>query len=624
MPNVEYKPSIGYITKSTKFSVLVTPEKLQSYTTQLRDAFTTHPRYKHLKTVVVAIIEDDEGVQRIVYAVNQNFNSPKVEKLAKELGITRIDFNPDEIGRGNVGSPMDAEQVLKSAVDDEGARILVAAPSNNACADCRVFYNEEGIILIEPKNSLEKSRLIEEQGIKVTKKPKAKPVVRTKGGTSQTSTKVADVKDKGFPDPFDDAQKPSTKSDPDLKGKGFPDPFDDAKKPHTTVEADVKAKGFPNPFIDSLKIPDTGKKLLGVAGKTADVLTTDVSDIALSHIRINPKIKLAAGLILTIGLELLFSWLESKKIRKAIQLEIDRNIDEIEGILNRKSVVTDIERFRYGKNMEFGYQLYIGFTFDVPIRCSDGNCSYMIHEIKYKSMIYASTKSYDNYFPDAGSYSSRIEQAIFYQPICKKGHKASQATIDAAYGDIVKFEAQFISKTNHFKPSYFIDFERYCQLFPKSDAGIFFSHYIEYQEDMYMINLVEIGRINPMTLLNPYFGLSFESIIFRVRWHHISKILFIKDFYDYVTKNLSPQQQYYFLEKYDSYFERLDDEYTKCHSSGHRKCGDRRIIKRITADDVRKRNEKDVIKYIMERGTYSSKKDSEPDWVERLTMPKIF
>ena len=317
-------------------------------------------------------------------------------------------------------------------------------------------------------------------------------------------------------------------------------------------------------------------------------------------LKVRMKIKAGALFILQIGFDLFLGWLDNKRIQRLIAAAVEANKNQFETVMESDQVQEDIAKFRKGDNLEKGYQLYFYLTLFVTRHCSDGGCgsSGSVTDVYFKSVTYSRTNN-DDSFPDPtgdddkwgitfnGKYGA---EATFYIPIFEKGDSIEPGTADAADDHPEQFIATFVDRKEKSLGSdsveYFDAYQKYALFMPGSNANIVYNLRWGMDENLVDLTLVELGRKDPIILMYPPNNLSFLDVINKVRWGLTLKISFIADFYKEVM-NMNEDQQIYYLELYDKYFRLLDDQYTKCDYSCHRLVRDRRLIHRITADDVR-------------------------------------
>ena len=105
------------------------------------------------RTVAVAEVRaPGEPGSFIVYSVSGNKNLKALQTAAEELGIMYVDAEPRVKGRGEVGSPGDAEQILMDATEANSLKIrgpIVA--SRKVCPDCVAAGEAEGRELVAEK-----------------------------------------------------------------------------------------------------------------------------------------------------------------------------------------------------------------------------------------------------------------------------------------------------------------------------------------------------------------------------------------------------------------------------------------------------------------------------------------
>jgi hypothetical protein len=91
------------------------------------------------ETVAIALVQDAAGKQYFYYAVAGNRTSPAIRAAAEELGLIRVTATPRAAGRGDVGAPSDAEQILIEAFNLNPGKIMgVPAATRPYCADCAI------------------------------------------------------------------------------------------------------------------------------------------------------------------------------------------------------------------------------------------------------------------------------------------------------------------------------------------------------------------------------------------------------------------------------------------------------------------------------------------------------
>jgi hypothetical protein len=88
-------------------------------------------------TIVVGLVQEQGGgIRTLVYTVAGNRTYPGLEEAAARLGMVRWSATPRAEGRGAVGAPSDAEQILFEAADAQDFQVRALAASRDFCADC--------------------------------------------------------------------------------------------------------------------------------------------------------------------------------------------------------------------------------------------------------------------------------------------------------------------------------------------------------------------------------------------------------------------------------------------------------------------------------------------------------
>jgi hypothetical protein len=127
LENKRTRASRGYTQGDLKILV-------QSFLARLPAA--ERDRIARYETVAIALVQED-GEQHLWYSVAGNRTSAAIRAAADELGLVRITATPREEGRGDVGAPADAEQLLLEAVDANDVQLLgLPEATRPYCADC--------------------------------------------------------------------------------------------------------------------------------------------------------------------------------------------------------------------------------------------------------------------------------------------------------------------------------------------------------------------------------------------------------------------------------------------------------------------------------------------------------
>ena len=96
------------------------------------------------KTIAVGLVTDSDGDTHLVYTVNQNWTNPNLREAAEKTGITRWEATPRAAGRGHVGAPGDAEQLMIEAADTNDFQVKAIAVTRPVCPDCREEVRASG------------------------------------------------------------------------------------------------------------------------------------------------------------------------------------------------------------------------------------------------------------------------------------------------------------------------------------------------------------------------------------------------------------------------------------------------------------------------------------------------
>ena len=109
-------------------------------------------------TVAIGVVQVDKDITTLVYTINKNrmqsgrtpnSMSNDVIKAMDTLGAERWSSIPRTEGRGSVGAPTDAEQLMIEAADTNNAKIRAMVVSRGMCKDCKVATAHEGILVVE-------------------------------------------------------------------------------------------------------------------------------------------------------------------------------------------------------------------------------------------------------------------------------------------------------------------------------------------------------------------------------------------------------------------------------------------------------------------------------------------
>ena len=112
-----------------------------------------HGLPRKLEAVAVGLAETEingKPFEFLVYSVAKNRTYPTLRATADRLGIERVTYKPRTRGRGEVGSPGDAEQILIEGAEASGWKLKAITPSREFCFDCPHALAAEGIEIVRP------------------------------------------------------------------------------------------------------------------------------------------------------------------------------------------------------------------------------------------------------------------------------------------------------------------------------------------------------------------------------------------------------------------------------------------------------------------------------------------
>ncbi|MFP5405236.1 MAG: DUF4157 domain-containing protein, partial [Gammaproteobacteria bacterium] len=114
-------------------------ENLQQTTRSLMNLVddATRARILDNDTVAVGLAVDADGDATLVYTVAQNRTYPSLRQAAEKLGITRWVATPRAEGRGAIGAPGDAEQLMMEAAEANDFELAGMAVTCSICPDCK-------------------------------------------------------------------------------------------------------------------------------------------------------------------------------------------------------------------------------------------------------------------------------------------------------------------------------------------------------------------------------------------------------------------------------------------------------------------------------------------------------
>lgn len=442
-------------------------------------------------------------------------------------------------------------------------------------------------------------------------KPKAAPQPKPKVAAKTPTGKPA-------PQPKKNRQtqggRPSAKSRGTTNGK--PVSVKAAPKtstPKTPTDAVSPVKPTASSIIDVDDIKSTLKPAVEPVAESAPVAKPQTGAAPKPRFKIGAKLKFGAGLIINLGFDLLFGWLHSRDVKKAIE-NLEPEIKKgAESLLAQPNIQEEIYKFRSGNDLQSGYTHYFKINLLVHIDYHEYGVAGQekfadITKIEFKSIEIVRVEG-KNDFPDTRDNPSKFEdkplvESVFYTPVYQDGERITPPAEDAADGKFNTFIATFINRSGgigDYSKAYFDEFRKYAILIPDSAASDLYNLKFGLNEELADLTLVELRYKHPKILMATPHNMDFEEVIKKVRWGLAIKVDFIFYFYNEVIY-LDYNSQIYYLEKYDKYFRLLDDAYIKCNSSCHRRIADRRLIHRITANDVREKMQSEKQFYDRMRG----------------------
>jgi hypothetical protein len=133
----------------------ITDEDMLELETTMRDLMgllddSTRATVLRNKTLAIGLAADTEGNTFLVYTVSGNWINQKLKQVTEQLGLERWDAVPRTTGRGAVGAPEDAEQLMIEGQDMADAVVKGMAVSRPVCEDCAlaIEFHEYGPIRV--------------------------------------------------------------------------------------------------------------------------------------------------------------------------------------------------------------------------------------------------------------------------------------------------------------------------------------------------------------------------------------------------------------------------------------------------------------------------------------------
>jgi hypothetical protein len=116
--------------------------------TQLYAKLSPKARYRLNRNITIAIgivtekSDKEANEPRFVYTLSGNASSKEIDAAADELGLTRWKPSARAEGRGAVGSPNDAEQLLTEGAEANHFDVWAAGVNRRFCPDCAVHMKD--------------------------------------------------------------------------------------------------------------------------------------------------------------------------------------------------------------------------------------------------------------------------------------------------------------------------------------------------------------------------------------------------------------------------------------------------------------------------------------------------
>jgi hypothetical protein len=111
----------------------------------------TRERINRYGTVAIGILKEEDGFTYLALTTNRNRGNQEMWRVAQSMGINRLQAVPRARGRGDVGAPEDAEQLMIEEAFASDAKIIGIATSRRVCADCALGLEHEshGTVVVE-------------------------------------------------------------------------------------------------------------------------------------------------------------------------------------------------------------------------------------------------------------------------------------------------------------------------------------------------------------------------------------------------------------------------------------------------------------------------------------------
>jgi hypothetical protein len=123
-------------------------QDIQAKFEQLYAKLSPQARYRLYRNITIAIgvVTEESDKQanspRWVYTLSGNASSKEIDAAAEQLGLTRWKPSPRTEGRGTVGAPNDAEQLLTEGAEANHFDVWAAGVNRRVCADCQLHLKD--------------------------------------------------------------------------------------------------------------------------------------------------------------------------------------------------------------------------------------------------------------------------------------------------------------------------------------------------------------------------------------------------------------------------------------------------------------------------------------------------
>ena len=123
-------------------------QDIEAKFTQLYAKLSPKARYRLYRNITIAIgvvteeSDTEANEPRFVYVLSGNASSKDIDAAAEELGLTRLRPLARAPGRGEVGAPNDAEQLLTEGAEAGHFDVWAAGVNRRLCPDCAIHMQD--------------------------------------------------------------------------------------------------------------------------------------------------------------------------------------------------------------------------------------------------------------------------------------------------------------------------------------------------------------------------------------------------------------------------------------------------------------------------------------------------